>query len=100
VAGVRRAFVFRGGAWVDKASAAPLHRAAAAPTVRADGMDPLRSMLDGRIYDSRSAYYGSLKRAGAEIVGDDRGALERRATFEAAGVAESLRQAMNELESR
>jgi hypothetical protein len=35
-------------------------------------MDALRSMADGKMYDGRSAYYASVKRAGCEIVGDER----------------------------
>ena len=41
-------------------------------SIRPDGMDALRSMADGKMYDSKSAYYGSVKRAGCEIVGNDR----------------------------
>ena len=43
-----------------------------APSIRPDGMDALRSMADGKMYDGRSAYYASVKRAGCEIVGDER----------------------------
>jgi hypothetical protein len=68
--------------------------------VRPDGMEPIRSMLDGQIYDSRSRYYASLRAAGAEIVGDDRAAFARGDAFEPAGVGESLKQAIEQLESR
>ncbi|HUZ12659.1 MAG TPA: hypothetical protein VMU93_07425 [Caulobacteraceae bacterium] len=100
MAGVRRAFVCRGGAWIEKAAAAPLHAPAPAPMVRCDAMDPIRSMLDGRIYDSRSRYYRALKRGGAQIVGDERAAFARRPAFEPEGVAASLKQSIEELESR
>jgi hypothetical protein len=43
-----------------------------ATNVRPDGMDAIRSMADGKMYDSRSGYYASVKRAGCEIVGNDR----------------------------
>src|SRR5258708_4082330 len=43
-----------------------------APSIRPDGMDAMRSMADGKMYDGRSAYYASVRRAGCEIVGDDR----------------------------
>ena len=37
------------------------------PYVVPDGMDAIKSMADGRTYDSRSAYYKSLKSRGYEI---------------------------------
>lgn len=40
------------------------------PAIRPDGMSAIKSMADGRVYDGKSAYYQSVKRAGAEIVGD------------------------------
>ena len=42
----RTIYVLRGGALIDKREAPPLHRAAAAPMIRADGMAPVRSMAD------------------------------------------------------
>lgn len=36
------------------------------------GIHGMRSMSDGKLYDSKSAYYASLKRSGHEIVGNDR----------------------------
>lgn len=42
------------------------------PAIRPDGMSAVKSMADGRVYDSRSAYYKSVRRAGCEIVGFDR----------------------------
>ena len=43
--------MLRGGELVDKREVPPLNPGAAAPMVRPDGMAPLRSMADGRIYD-------------------------------------------------
>lgn len=40
------------------------------PYVRLDGMSPMKSMGDGKSYDSKSAYYGSLKDQGYRIVED------------------------------
>ena len=68
----RAVYVLRNGELVDKRYAAPLHHASSAPNIRTDGMDPLQSMADGKHYDSKSAYYASIRRAGCEIVGDDR----------------------------
>jgi len=47
------------------------------PAVRVDEISPLRSMADGRLYDSKSAYYASVRRAGCQIVGDDRSGFGR-----------------------
>lgn len=35
------------------------------------GIHGMRSMADGKFYDSKAAYYASLKRSGHEIVGND-----------------------------
>ena len=50
------------------------------PSIRPDGMDALQSMADGQTYESRSAYYASVKQAGCEIVGDDRAGFGRQKT--------------------
>ena len=42
-----------------------------APSIRADGMEAIVNHADGRTYDSKSAYYGAVKAAGCEIVGND-----------------------------
>lgn len=42
------------------------------PAIRPDTMDAVQSMTDGRVYDSKSAYYRSVSRAGCEIVGFDK----------------------------
>lgn len=101
---MRTVFVIRNGEVVDRAAAAPLHQSRDAPSVRADGMDPIRSMLDGQVYDSKSRYYGTLKAAGAEIVGNDKGAFDRRPTHEQAGfgvgVGRDISNAIDQLRSR
>jgi hypothetical protein len=75
----------------------------AAPAVRADGMAPIRSMADGKMYDSRSRYHASVRRAGCEIVGDDRAGFGRPRTTEALippNIGADLRRAIEELRSR
>lgn len=42
-----------------------------APYVVEDTMKPIESMADGKVYDSKSAYYKSLKNLGYEIVGNE-----------------------------
>jgi len=92
---MRTTYVLRGGQLVEKSRAR-----AAAPMIRPDGMDPIRSQLDGRLYDSRSAYYASLRAAGAEIVGNDAAAFEQRRAFRSEGVGRSIKDAIQQLESR
>lgn len=81
-------FVFRNGEWVDKATAAPLHASAVAPNVRPDGMDAIQSMANGRMYDSKSAYYADLKARGCEIVGNERHQFDKRPEFTPHGSVE------------
>ena len=85
---------------MEKRLASPLHASAPAPMVRPDGMAAIRSMADGRLYDSRSAYYASLRAHGCEIVGDDRAALERRPTPAPDGVGRDVKHAIEQLRSR
>ena len=96
----RCTYVWRDGELVPKHLAGPLHASAAAPMVRADGMAPIRSMADGRVYDSRRAYYASLRAHGCEIVGDDRASLERRPTARPEGVARDIQCTLEQLRSR
>ena len=96
----RITYVLRGGELVDKRLAPPLNAAEAAPMVRPDGMAPIRSMADGRIYESRSAYYASVRAAGGEIVGDERGPFDRRGGFEPGRAAADIKIALEQLKSR
>lgn len=41
------------------------------PRLIRDGLDNVWNPVDGKIYDSKSAYYGTVKRAGYEIAGND-----------------------------
>lgn len=68
--------------------------------VRADGMDPIRSMVSGKMHDSKSAYYGEVRRAGCEIVGDDRGGFGKPPGYQAGDVAADIKRAVAELSQR
>jgi hypothetical protein len=96
----RTTYVLRNGQLIDKRDAPPPHGPAPAPMVRTDGMAPLRSMADGRIYDSRSAYYASVRAAGCEIVGDERAPFERRPVFEPGHAGADIKTAIEQLKSR
>lgn len=78
----RSSFIFdkEQGRFVPKGAVLRQRAAAAAekrgdfpcPRIVSDGMDAIKSMADGRIYDSKSAYYKSVERAGCAIVGHDK----------------------------
>jgi hypothetical protein len=65
-----------------------------------DQMEPIRSTLDGRMFDSKSAYYRSVKQAGCEIVGDERSYFDQQPRHEMPPVGGSIKRAIEELESR
>lgn len=96
----RATYVIRDGQLVEKYLAAPLHDPSAAPFVRTDGMDAIRSMADGQVYDSRSAYYRSVRQAGCEIVGDDRGGYGKRPEYRPEGVGQSIQRSIEMLKAR
>lgn len=76
---MRETYVLRNGELVPKHLAAPLHAVhGSAPNVRPDGMDAVQSMIDGRHYDSKSAYYKSVRAADCEIVGNDRSSFREQ----------------------
>lgn len=47
-----------------------------APMVIGDSMDPVQSMLDGKLYDSKAALRATYKQAGVVEVGNDSSVLE------------------------
>ena len=96
----RTTYVLRDGELVDKRRAPPLHASSDAPMIRPDGMAPIRSMADGRIYESRSRYYDSVRRAGCEIVGDERAPFDRRPEIGPNGVAQDIKIAIEQLRPR
>lgn len=70
----REVYVWREGRGViPRAQAGPLHAADQAGFyVQSDTMDPIRSMADGRMYDSKSRYRGDLRARGMVEVGNER----------------------------
>jgi hypothetical protein len=66
----------------------------AAPNVISDNMDAIRSMADGKMYDSKSRYRRELRARGCYELGNDR--IERR-TVQAPPVRETLRQVVQQL---
>ncbi len=49
----------------------PKRSALSMPRIATDTMDPVKSMLDGKTYDSKSALRATYKAGGVEEVGND-----------------------------
>lgn len=72
----------------------------AAPMLIRDGIDPFTSMADGRTYDSKRAYYASVREKGLEIVGNERAAFDApRPEFKVEGVGEAIKHAIEQSEA-
>jgi hypothetical protein len=91
----RETYVLRGGRLVPKRLA--VVPTEPAPMIRPDGMDALRCMADGRSYDSKSAYQAAVRRAGCEIVGDDRGGFGRPPGYAPGDIAQDIKRTLAEL---
>lgn len=96
----RATYVIRNGELVEKHLASPLHPTRDAPNIRPDGMDAIRSQADGRMYDSKSGYYQSVRAAGCEIVGDDRKSFDRKPEFQPTISGPDIKQAIEQLRNR
>ena len=99
----RTTYVLRDGQLLDRRNAPPPplagRRLGRAPAIRSDGMDAIRSMVDGRMYDSKSAYYSSVRRAGCEIVGDDVNGFSSPPGYDQGGVEQDIKRAIAEHEA-
>ena len=61
---------YKGRWWTREEWTAPIETANG-PNIRPDGMTEIRNPVDGKLYDSKSAYYKSVRRAGCEIMGNE-----------------------------
>ncbi len=74
---MRGTFVYREGSLVPKHLAAPLHprgeraRDLPCPMLIRDHQDPVRSMADGKLYDSKSEMRRAYRQLGFEELGSD-----------------------------
>jgi hypothetical protein len=48
-----------------------VHSDLPAPSIIRDSLDNVKNPVDGKAYDSKSAYYAAVKAAGCEIVGNE-----------------------------
>ena len=69
----RGVWVIRGGELIPRHLAPPLNvKFGSGPMIIADGMSDTWNPANGKTYDSKSAYYRDVKRAGLEIIGNER----------------------------
>lgn len=72
------------------------------PFVASDTMDPVQSMLDGRMYTSKAALRATYKAAGVVEVGNDPARLrpKPKPTPDRAAIRQSIKKAMEIVASR
>ena len=61
------------------------------------GIQGLKSMADGKMYDSKTAYYASLKEKGYEVVGNDAPTTRGTPKTEAIDWKQALHETYNQL---
>lgn len=102
----RESYVFRDGECIPKHQAPPLiQRLGRGPALLRDSVQPFRSQVDGKIYDSLSTYRQSISEANArtgreyEIVGNDYHHLtrEQAPAVDDASIDRSLALSMEKL---
>ena len=95
----RITYVYREGKWVDKT----LVRGGVerrAHFISTDSHQPFRSMADGKIYDSKSAYRRTLKERGLQEIGNEDPHKHVKKQWNMPPVSESIKQAIEEIKSR
>lgn len=88
---MRQLFIWHEGDWVP---ANQVRRSAPSrgPSVISDHLDGLWNPADGRHYDSRSAYFRTMKAHGCEI--DDRRYDPKVPQYEPEGIGQDIKRAM------
>lgn len=95
----RGVWVVRNGQLIPRHLATPLHaQFGTAPGVITDSMGSTLNHADGKRYDSKRAYEKAVRRAGCEIVGNEK-QPERRLT-PMSDPSDTIKQAIEQIESR
>lgn len=68
------------------------------PYIRSDGMDTILNHADGKLYDSKSAYYGAVKAAGCEIA--DSKPVVTAKPKPPGGIGQDIKTAIEQLKGR
>ena len=96
-------YIWQRGQWVEPQDYQhrTVARSYAVPTPRiiSDYLPDVVNPIDGKPYDSKSAYYRKVKDEGCEIV-PDKPDLTKRDTPAVGGVAEAINDAYSELEAK
>lgn len=96
----RTTYVFRDGALIDRRQAPPVRANRSSlpcPMVISDQLGDVWNPVNGKTYDSKSKYYGAVKAAGCEIMGNDPAASRIPTRHEAGGVEADIKQAIEQL---
>lgn len=96
---MRERYVYRNGELVnvlDLEYEAPKRSPLGAPMIIFDNMQPIRSMADGRMYDSKSSYERGVRATGCRVVGNDR--LDR-STTEVPRAGHDIKRAIDQLKA-
>lgn len=70
------------------------------PYIRSDGMSPIMNHADGKLYDSKSAYYAAVKAAGCEIIGNEKLPEPKRAEPDITDLKRDVKTAIEQVEAR
>ena len=70
------------------------------PAIRSDGMGPILNHADGRLYDSKSAYYRAVKDAGCEIIGNEKLPERQVKEPDVKDIARDVKTAIQQVEAR
>lgn len=82
------------GDWVEYR---PTIRKRLTPYVISDHLDGVRNPVDGRQYDSKSAYYKAVRAAGCEIAGNDSRITEpQQREYVPQGIGQDLKRAFEQ----
>lgn len=71
------------------------------PMIIRDGMEPIVSMVDGKVHDSKRAYAADVRAAGCEIVGNDIAPFQPGPReYVPQGVGQDVKDAIEQLQAR
>lgn len=90
---MRQVFVWRDGEWVERHLARPRHAPSVGPSVISDNLDGLLNPADGKRYDSKSAYFRTMRAHGCEV--DDRRYDPKVPEYRPTGLSDDIRRAMD-----
>lgn len=88
-------FVWDGDEWVDIATLPPRPKPKG-PAIISDHHDPFKSMADGKVYDSKSAYRRSLRERGLVELGNE---MPQERAFEPRSVKEDIKTAIEQVKA-